>query len=289
MKKILKIVFGLICISLFMIILYNVYDNNRIKLVKEIIEIVDLPSDFEGFKILQITDLHGKTFGKNQEKLVDIINSLNYDMLAITGDMVDKHTDDTGPFIEMLDGIENKEYIFFVDGNVDKPSLNEVTNEITEEGQFLIDKGCNILEKPYEIKRGESSLWISRFLDKNQFYALTCLVEESDDSVKVVLTHYPRHDYHFGEGTNTPDYDLVLAGHYHAGQWRIPFYGALFVPDAFSGLYLFPNQDEVKGLITWGDTNQYVSAGLGASSSCKFLQFRLFNTPEINLLTLKSK
>ena len=82
---------------------------------------------------------------------------------------------------------------------------------------------------------------------------------------------------------------MVLAGHYHAGQWRIPFYGALFVPDAFSGLYLFPNQDEVKGLITWGDTNQYVSAGLGASSSCKFLQFRLFNTPEINLLTLKSK
>ena len=289
MKKILKIVFAVICISILVIILYNVYDNNRIKVVKETIEITDLPSDFEDFTILQISDLHGKTFGKNQERLIKLINSIDYDMIAITGDMVNKHTEDIEPFIEMLDGIENKEYIFFVDGNVDNPALNEATNEITEEGQFLIDKGCNILDKLYEIKIGESSLWICRFLNKDQFYTLTGIVEESDNSIKVALTHYPRHDYHFGEGTNTPDYDLVLAGHYHAGQWRIPFYGALFVPDAFSGLYLFPNQDEVKGLITWGDTNQYVSAGLGASSSCKFLQFRLFNTPEINLLTLKSK
>ena len=81
----------------------------------------------------------------------------------------------------------------------------------------------------------------------------------------------------------------MLAGHYHGGQWRIPFYGAIFIPDAFSEIYLFPNQDEVKGLVTWGDTNQYVSAGLGASSNYKFLEFRLFNSPEINLLILKSK
>ena len=289
MKKILKIVFALICISLLMIILYNVYDNNRIKIVKETIEITDLPSDFESLKILKISDLHGKTFGKDQERLIKLINSIDYDIIAITGDMVNKHNEDIEPFIEMLNGIENKEYIFFVDGNVDNPSLNEATNEITEEGQFLIDKGCKILDRTYEIKREESSLWISRFINKEQFYALTGISEENDNSIKIVLTHYPRHDYHFGEGTNTPDYDLVLAGHYHAGQWRIPFYGALFVPDAFSGFYLFPNQDEVKGLVTWGDTNQYVTAGLGASSNCKFLQFRLFNTPEINLLILKSK
>ena len=130
MKKILKIVFTVICISILVVILYNVYDNNRIKIVKETIEITDLPSEFEDFKILQITDLHGKTFGRDQNRLINLINSIDYDVIAITGDMVDKHTDDTGPFIEMLDGIENKEYIFFVDGNVDKPSLNEVTNEI---------------------------------------------------------------------------------------------------------------------------------------------------------------
>ena len=289
MKKILKIVFGLICISLFMIILYNVYDNNRVKLVKEVIEIVDLPSDFEGFKILQITDLHGKTFGENQEKLVDIINSLNYDMIAITGDMASQHTDDIDPFIEVLDKIINKGYLFYVQGNVDKEVINEITNEITEEGQFLINKGCNILDKPYEIKKGESSLWISRFINKDQFYDLTGVEEKNDNSIKIALTHYPRHEYHFGDDKNIPNYKLVLAGHYHGGQWRIPFYGAIFIPDAFSEIYLFPNQDEVKGLVTWGDTNQYVSAGLGENNRFKILEFRLFNTSEINLLTLKSK
>ena len=218
MKKILKIVFTVICISILVVILYNVYDNNRIKIVKETIEITDLPSEFEDFKILQITDLHGKTFGRDQNRLINLINSIDYDVIAITGDMVDKHTDDTGPFIEMLDGIENKEYIFFVDGNIDNPSLNEATNEITEEGLFLIDKGCNILDRPYEIKKGETSLWISRFLNKEQFYDLTGISEENDNSIKIALTHYPRHEYHFGDDKNIPNYKLVLAGHYHGGQ-----------------------------------------------------------------------
>ena len=60
MKKILKIVFAVILIIIVVVILYNVYDNNRIKVVEQTINIKDLPSEFEGFKILQISDLHGK-------------------------------------------------------------------------------------------------------------------------------------------------------------------------------------------------------------------------------------
>lgn len=289
MKKLLKVVLAILFMCIFVVILYTTYDDKRIKVIEETINIKDLPSDFEGFKILQISDLHGKRFGKNQEKLVSLINSIDYDIMAITGDMASRHTDDITPVIEILDGITNKNYVFYVQGNVDKEVVNESTNEVTKEGQFLIDNGCIILDKPYEIKIGESSLWVSRFINKNSFYSLTGIYEDNDSSVKVALTHYPRHEYHFSEEQNLPDYDLVLAGHYHGGQWRIPFYGAVFVPDAFSDVYLFPNQNEVKGLITWGDTNQYVSAGLGANNRFKFLEFRLFNTPEINLLTLSSK
>lgn len=289
MKKILKIVFVVIFIIIILVVAYNVYDNNRIKVVEQTVNINELPSEFEDFKILQISDLHGKTFGENQDKLVNLINSIDYDIIAITGDMASQHTEDIQPFIDMLDGIVNKDYVFYVQGNVDKEAISENTNKITEEGQLLIDKGCKILDKPYEIKKGESSLWVSRFINNDSFYNLTGIYEENDSSVKIALTHYPRHEYHFTEDQNIPNYDLVLAGHYHGGQWRIPFYGAVFVPDAFSDVYLFPNQDEVKGLVTWGNTNQYVSAGLGANNKFKFLEFRLFNSPEINLLTLKSK
>lgn len=289
MKKILKVVFAVIFIIIILVVSYNVYDNNRIKVVEQTVNIKDLPSEFEDFKILQISDLHGKTFGENQDKLVNLINSIDYDIIAITGDMASSHTDDITPFIDILDGITNKDYVFYAQGNVDNEAINENTNEITEAGQFLIDKGCNILEKPYEIKIGESSLWVSRFINKDSFYNLTGISEDNDNSVKLAITHYPRHEYHYGDGKDVPDYDLVLAGHYHGGQWRIPLYGALFIPDVFTNVYFFPKQDEVKGLVTWGDTNQYVSAGLGTNSKFKFLEFRFFNTPEINLLTLKSK
>ena len=70
-----------------MVILYNVYDNNRIKVVEQTINIKDLLSEFEGFKILQISDLHGKRFGDNQDKLVSLINSIDYNIIVITGDM----------------------------------------------------------------------------------------------------------------------------------------------------------------------------------------------------------
>lgn len=72
------------------IILYSVYDNNRIVLVKEKVEIENLHTSFNNFKILQITDLHGKMFGKNQKNLIDKINSINYDAIAIIGDIYDR-------------------------------------------------------------------------------------------------------------------------------------------------------------------------------------------------------
>ena len=65
------------------IVIYNIFDNNRIKVVEQEVEVVDLPEEFEGFKILQIADLHGKTFGKNQKRLLKKMNAIDYDMIAI--------------------------------------------------------------------------------------------------------------------------------------------------------------------------------------------------------------
>ena len=74
-KSIKSIIVLMLSILIFIIgiILYNVYDNNRIVLVKEEVEIKNLPTSFNNFKILQITDLHGKVFGKNQKNLINKI------------------------------------------------------------------------------------------------------------------------------------------------------------------------------------------------------------------------
>ena len=218
--KMLKIIgkffkwLGIIILSLILIIvIYNIFDNNRIKVVEQEVEVVDLPEEFEGFKILQIADLHGKTFGKNQKRLLKKMNAIDYDMIAICGDMMDKHTEDNKPFFDILDGLENKENIFYVKGDTGLEAVNENIGEITSDGQLLIEKGCKVLDKPYAITRGESTLWVSRFINGTTFYNETGVDKDNDNSVKVVVTHYPRHENHYATDQNIPDYNLVLAGH----------------------------------------------------------------------------
>ena len=98
MKKSQKNMFSIILfLALFFIITYTYIDNNRINIVQEEVVINNLPSEFEGFKILQISDLHGKSFGKLQKHLSEKINSIDYDIIAITGDMKDVHSDNIDP------------------------------------------------------------------------------------------------------------------------------------------------------------------------------------------------
>ena len=86
---------------------------------------------------------------------------------------------------------------------------------------------------------------------------------------------------------NKEEYEIILSGHYHGGQIRIPFYGALFIPH-INGGKIFPQQDEVSGLKDYGLFKQYTSKGLGSNFYFKLFQFRIFNTPEINVIKLTS-
>lgn len=269
----MKIMMLSILIFIVGIILYNVYDNNRIALVKEEIEIDSLPTSFNNFNILQITDLHGKVFGKNQKNLIDKINSIDYDAIAITGDMIDNDSDDYEPLIKLLEGIKNKDYIFYVPGN-HGPKFYDKLGEL----------GCIPLDKPYEIKRGKDKIVVFDLFDNGRFRDD---IKAYENYTTIGITHYPWND-DFYKNAREPlgKYDLVVAGHYHGGQIRIPFYGAFFIPN-INGAEFFPKQSDVSGYNVYGEYKQYISKGLGASKlGSTNLKFRFFNTPEINLITL---
>ena len=274
-KSIKSIIVLMLSILIFIIgiILYNVYDNNRIVLVKEEVEIKNLPTSFNNFKILQLADLHGKMFGENQKNLIDKINNIDYDVIAITGDMIDNDSDDYRPLIELLEGIENKEYIFYVPGNHGPEFFDK-----------LCDLGCIPLDKPYEIKRGNDKVVVFDFYDNLEFRDN---INEYESYTTIGITHYPwNNSFYDNAREHVGKYDLVIAGHYHGGQIRIPFYGALFIPN-INDAEFFPKQSDVSGYNVYGDYNQYVSRGLGAGKlGSTNLKFRLFNTPEINLITL---
>lgn len=312
---------GLIAVLLIVcVVLYNVYDNNRVTVVRQEVEINNLPDSFDGFTILQITDLHGKRFGQNQEHLASKINRYEYDMIAITGDMIDGYDESgTKPFYELLDRIKNKKNMFYTGGEDLVAWDQRRTGEKTQYGKELEDKGVTLLDQVHPIEKGKEKIWIAPFQsvslidsflkkarenmqteknpEKLEAYKLQenymSRLKEGLETLKpsdtvIVLDHYP---YATDDPSNIPReisyYDLVVAGHYHGGQFRIPFYGALCIPDPTSSRKgLFPAQEDVSGLKDWGVFKQYISKGLGASGTIPLLQFRLFNTPEINLITL---
>jgi uncharacterized protein len=317
---------GLICL-LVVLLGYTIWDNNRITIVEQEIIIDDLPEDLEGFKILQVTDLHEKEFGKNQQRLIEAINTIEYQLIVFTGDMLDSSdSNNYKPIYSLIDGIQRKENALFIPGNTDPEIYNGSSANPFEKNDFINgmeNRGVSYLESIYTIKAGTSSINFVPFdlstqispvgtggivkipTSKNAtnkqivehqsklIEKLDILDELNDRDVLVALNHYPVVDAHIDTILNNPhylkfrNYDLIIAGHYHGGQIRLPFIGALFVPEPwYENNGLFPPQDRVKGLWEYKNTKQYVSAGLGSSDAISFLKFRLFNPPEINVLTL---
>ncbi|WP_335487542.1 metallophosphoesterase [Neobacillus niacini] len=315
----------LITLTIFLLSLstYTVRDNNRIKIVHQEVKIDNLPRELDGFTILQVTDLHEKEFGKKQSRLIEKINSLSYDVIVFTGDMLkDSKSTNYKPFFTLLEGIENKENAFFVPGNTDPDVYKLNTENPFKKTDFyygMEQRGVKLLESLSTVEKGtskvhfvdfelsiqdaEKSLEFLKLVDnirylnhqKQLFKEISTLDNRDDSNVLIGLTHYPVVDARFdylmsGQNYIVGDYDLIMAGHYHGGQIRIPFLGALFIPE---GWYprdgLFPPQDRVKGLWEYRDIKQYVSTGLGNSDAIPFLDFRLFNTPEVNLITLSDK
>lgn len=313
---------------------YNVYDNHRFMVVEAEIAVERLPQSFDGFRILQISDLHGKYFGEHQADLIRVINSLDYDMIAFTGDMnasrfeVEENViNSSQPILDLLDGIVKKDLMFWVDGNTGPYAMKNdgglKNGDLTEIGMVLQEKGCIILDRPHAIPRGRDRIWMTPEMNavifdwersmmndverlggtenaqkfasfyRQRFAAFQQLRDNGE--VKILLTHVPKQINLTPEEiaqTGELDYSLILAGHFHGGQLRLPLIGALYIPSpmtGWNGSGFFPDPRAVKGWSYFGDTPQYVSTGLGASDHIWLASFRLFNTPEINLITLTQK
>ena len=83
--------------------------------------------------------------------------------------------------------------------------------------------------------------------------------------------------------------ELILAGHYCGGVWRLPIFGAFYVPDkTLPRGGWFPDQSSVSGLSEVGEAQVYITRGLSTSGSVPLMPFRLFNPPEISVITLTS-
>ncbi len=326
-KKKRHIVFLILVVLVVTSIVYNIYDNGRFIVVEQDISISKLPKDFDGYRILQISDLHSQYFGDNQEELISAINSLEYDCIVFTGDMnkdIESDLPSSQAVIDLIEGIQKKDTMLWVDGNTGPFAIEALggshTGEVTSIGEQLEKKGVQILLSPVRIEKNGQNIWFvpelskmdilmnyssvpeDRFENSEQYEKVIAYgnsLQEwyeqlnNNGDVKIRINHFPMQanlSKEQWDSTGYLDYALSICGHYHGGQVRVPFYGALYIPSPTSGIHngYFPNQKEVKGLNQIAGMQQYISAGLGASNSIAFLDFRIFDTPEINLITLHS-
>ncbi len=329
-KKTVRISIYALLVVLVASVVYNIYDNHRFLVAEQEITIARLPESFDGFRILQITDLHGRYYGEGQAELIRAINGLDFDMIALTGDMSSsERAESVGSsqaVLDLLDGIHNKEHVYWIDGNVGPHAIKRadglLTGDLTEIGMVLQARGCKILTLPDAIERESDTIWVTPEMSRIQLEMYRSFLNDDtwrkkhaeavdqvqayydraerafqevdqNGEVKIMLNHMPKQT-NLTEAERAPngdlDYDLILAGHYHGGQMRLPLFGAVYAPSPTTGINnsgFFPKQSDVKGVSFYGTTPQYVSTGLGASGHFRLMNYRLFNTPEINLITLK--
>lgn len=241
-----------------------------------------LPPEFDGFRIVQLSDVHGSLIGKDNRGILDRVRELSPDVIVLTGDLTDKRHPDTGRMTELAEKLCAIAPVYSVNGNheaIMKPAEREkFLTELKEKGVHVLESetasllrdGAGITLIGLKDPGQENGSWEKR--EAAVYDDLVRMVNASD-GFTLVLSHRPEMADKYAQAGA----ELVLCGHAHGGQIRIPFLGGLYAP----GQGLLPEYD--SGLYRIGDTFLYVNRGIGNS----VFPLRVLNRPEIALITLR--
>ena len=254
-------------------ILWVIWGNLSLQVTQYSITSDRIPESFDHFRIVQISDLHNAQFGTNNERLMEKIRAQKPDIIVITGDIVDSRRTNLSVALSFAEQAVQIAPTYYVPGN-HEGRLNYISISKSLQNVGVIP----LLDKRISLTRQGEEIALLGLIDDNcrpkgtTEDALISLMEETD-GYTLLLAHRPTFfDDYVASGA-----DLVLTGHVHGGQFRLPFIGGLYTP----GQGLFPKYD--AGLFTEGQTNMIISRGLGNSA----FPFRINNRPEIVVVTLK--
>ena len=235
-----------------------------------------LPPAFDGLRIVELADLHGRVFGRGSRRLLAAVRRAEPDLICIDGDLFDEHTD-LAMLPPLLRGLCAIAPVYYVTGNHEwrVPGLRGILAQMRACGVTVLQDDWRVL------RRGEDALVLAGTDDpcgpaerKTPAELIADIRAEAGEAAFLLLLAH-RND-------QLPQWSAlgvqaVLAGHCHGGVVRLPFVGGLFGTDR----RLFPAWD--AGLYRQGETALYVSRGLGYTN----MHFRLFNRPEVAVIVLR--
>lgn len=269
-RKVYSIFIPLIVLAI--LIGYIYFDLNFTK-----VQYVDIKSDkLQGedkLKILQISDFHDSKSIRIKNRILTSIKELEPNIIVLTGDFIDSPTrnlDNVNRFIEEIVNINPN--VYFVSGNHEWRSGYNIRFI-----QGLISRGVTILNNSNRIIKVNSTLFNLCGID--DYYTRSYRLDSAFNGIDgrnftILLSHAPDIIFKYKD---IPA-DLILSGHTHGGQVRLPFIGALVAP----GQGFFPKYN--KGLYRLNDrTVLYIDSGVGTST----LPIRLFNRSQISFITIE--
>ena len=277
-KKTICILAGILLV----LIVWTAWGNTALERNTYTISSRELPDAFDSYRIAQVSDLHNAEFGDGNQRLLDMLREAEPDMIAITGDLIDSRRTDLAVALAFAKEAVQIAPCYYVSGNHEArvseyqelkaglaaagvTVLDDAQVKIEVSGESITVIGVNDPSFSADYLSGDAAV-----IDQK----LSELAAE-DPGFTILLSHRPE----LFDTYVAHDMDLVLTGHAHGGQFRLPLIGGLIAPNQG----LFPKYDD--GLYSEGNTNMIVSRGIGNS----IIPFRFNNRPEVVLIELKSQ
>ena len=271
-----------------LVMAYGAWIGRERPQLKEVeLRLENLPESFDGYRLVQISDIHARSYANRQkslQRIVGIINNQNPDLIAFTGDIITLDASELESIKEILKELKAKDGIVAVVGNHDygiysdpahKRPSGEILSDVIKEEKTM---GWNVLmDENIKISRNQDSIAVvgvqntspsRHFPSKGN---LNKASEGTEGMFRILLTHDPMH---WEAEILGKDYPLTLSGHTHAMQFSL----LGWCPSR----YIFK---QYRGLYSEGQQHLYVNIGLGET----ILPFRIGTPPEITLITLRSR
>ena len=259
---------------------YNIIQNQHFEVNKITIKCETLPEDFQGYKIVQVSDLHNTEFGENNSALLSAIKEQSPDIIVVTGDIVDSRRTNVQIARDFVNDASKVAPVYYVTGNhearvkvedeIDNVELNENVI-VLHNKDVLIEKGESVIQligvddPDYKAVK-DSTEYMNKRLNKycnNEYF-------------KILLSHRPELFEVYVEN----EMNVIFSGHAHGGQFRLPFIGGVIAPHQG----LLPTYDAGLFYAT-NDATMVISRGLGNS----IIPLRINNPPELVVVTLEKK
>lgn len=273
-----KLLLAIIFIGILCFMIYK--GNTTIGTTNYTVSSERLPASFDGYKIIQLSDLHDAMFGEKHDDIVKEVVKIAPDAIYITGDFIDRNRYDLEQSLLLIEAIKDVAPIYYVTGNheISINDVDRIKNSLQELGVHILSDEMEILSSAEGEKISVGGIEDPLSSTEDEQVAVERAVENAfegvpEDMFKLLLSHRPEYFDVYVQN----DIDVTFSGHAHGGQVRIPGFGGMVSP----GQGIFPKL--TSGIHEKDGSQLVVSRGIGNS----LFPIRIFNQAEIVVVTFR--